>query len=442
MCSVNDDGCSEAFEDLEKNEPLDVKCRKCQIQNGNVVLRKKDVYCKDCFLTMVVHKFRATLGKSKLVRQNERVLICVSGSLCSVSLLHMVWSGLQQSTHKRLTFKPIVLHIDESVLFNYPEERYIGIKEVFDFYSLPYHIVPLSLALYSKNALEENNNLSEYDKKLKSLVNSIADLTLKQDILVKLRKHAIMKLAADLNCTRVMTAENEHMLSIRLLSNVALGRGSQIGLDIGLAVNDKKNNNTSIVILRPLRELSAKEISYYVLFNTLQDFVHFNFLTATNEDESIQKTTEQFINNLQVEFPSTVSTIFRTGEKIVEKALDNYTCSMCNGVMDVDMPSSSAIQATKYSKYVSQMGIRAVELSFRDNLKVEQQVGNNCDECNCANNREQCSKQELRDSMCYGCRNIIQNLDSMENLPQEILEKCKENTNVKNMEEQIKDFIL
>jgi len=29
-----------------------------------------------------------------------------------------------------------------------------------------------------------------------------------------------------------MTAENEHKLSIRLLSNVALGRGSQISLDI------------------------------------------------------------------------------------------------------------------------------------------------------------------------------------------------------------------
>lgn len=29
-----------------------------------------------------------------------------------------------------------------------------------------------------------------------------------------------------------MTAENEHKLSIQLLSNVALGRGSQIALDI------------------------------------------------------------------------------------------------------------------------------------------------------------------------------------------------------------------
>lgn len=70
-----------------------------------------------------------------------------------------------------------------------------------------------------------------------------------------------------------------------------------------------------MVTIRPLRDFAAKEISYYVLFNKLEDFVHSNFLTATSADESIQKTTEQFVNELQVEFPSTMSTIFRTGEK-------------------------------------------------------------------------------------------------------------------------------
>lgn len=34
-----------------------------------------------------------------------------------------------------------------------------------------------------------------------------------------------------------MTAENEHKLSIQLLSNVALGRGSQIALDIVFIIN-------------------------------------------------------------------------------------------------------------------------------------------------------------------------------------------------------------
>jgi len=110
---------------------LELKCRKCQIEDGNVVLQKKFVYCKwvqiiqqltslinnnfyhrSCFMSMVTHKFRATVGKSKLVNRGERVLVCVSGSQSSVSLLHMIWTGLQQSTYKRLTFDPVVLYID------------------------------------------------------------------------------------------------------------------------------------------------------------------------------------------------------------------------------------------------------------------------------------------------------------------------------------------
>lgn len=66
---------------------------------------------------MVTHKFRATLGKSKLVNRGERVLVCVSGSQSSVSLLHMIWTGLQQSTYKRLTFDPVVLYIDGNDIY-------------------------------------------------------------------------------------------------------------------------------------------------------------------------------------------------------------------------------------------------------------------------------------------------------------------------------------
>lgn len=69
-------------------------------------------------MPMVTHKFRATLGKSKLVNRGERVLVCVSGSLSSVSLLHMIWTGLQQSTYKRLTFDPVVLYIDGNNMIN------------------------------------------------------------------------------------------------------------------------------------------------------------------------------------------------------------------------------------------------------------------------------------------------------------------------------------
>lgn len=65
---------------------------------------------------MVTHKFRATLGKSKLLSRGERALLCFSGSQCSVSLLHLIWTGLQQTTHKRLTLDPVILYIDGIIM--------------------------------------------------------------------------------------------------------------------------------------------------------------------------------------------------------------------------------------------------------------------------------------------------------------------------------------
>ncbi|VVC38827.1 Hypothetical protein CINCED_3A025639 [Cinara cedri] len=438
MCSINDGG-AEGFEENKSNEPLELKCRKCLVKFGDVVLRQKDVYCKSCFVPMVTHKFRATLGKSKLVNRGERVLVCVSGSQCSVALLHLVWTGLQQSTFKKLTFDPVILYIDESDLFDYPQNQRNKIQKVFNNYGLNYNIVSLAAALYSDNCLDQHSAVDSHKDKLQNIFKNISDLTLKEDMLMKLRKHAITKLAKLLKCTRILTAENEHKLSIRLLSNVALGRGSQILLDIGLVVNDKNNVKTSLVTIRPLRDLSAKEISYYVLFNKLEDFVRSNFLTATSEDDSIQKTTEQFVNNLQVEFPSTVSTIFRTGEKISQKTLTKAYCLLCQGIMDVDVPPSSAMEATKYSKYVSLMGIKALKLSLNDTNDKECNE-NKCSSCNCKN--KQISKEEFMESLCYACKHIIQDTDSLDDLPSEILMLHRENLQFKKMEEQIKDFLL
>lgn len=70
--------------------------------------------------------------------------------------------------------------------------------------------------------------------------------------------------------------------------------------------------------------------------------------------------------------------------------------------MDIDMPPSSAMEATKYSKYVSLMGIKALKLNLND----KEDNGKKCTSCNCKN--EQISKEQFMESLCYACRHIIQ----------------------------------
>jgi cytoplasmic tRNA 2-thiolation protein 2 len=67
---------------------------------------------RECFLAAATHKFRASLGKSKIVRPRDHVLIAFSGSQASTALLHLVNAGLNEDSHKRLMFACSVVYID------------------------------------------------------------------------------------------------------------------------------------------------------------------------------------------------------------------------------------------------------------------------------------------------------------------------------------------
>lgn len=87
------------------------ECRKCG-DRGYVLLQKADVYCGPCLREYCVRKFRSTLGKSRLVRPGERVLVAFSGDTNSRVLLDLVTRGLREDIHRKLRFSAGVLYVD------------------------------------------------------------------------------------------------------------------------------------------------------------------------------------------------------------------------------------------------------------------------------------------------------------------------------------------
>jgi len=61
------------------------------------------------------------------------------------------------------------------------------IKELFEKYGLTYHIVKFSAAVYLDNCLNEDTNIDQYNDKLHNIFSNLSDLTLKEDMLMKLR---------------------------------------------------------------------------------------------------------------------------------------------------------------------------------------------------------------------------------------------------------------
>lgn len=54
-------------------------CKKCKLNNAELTLRTKDDYCSTCFLGNSRHKFRATIGKHKIMKLDEKVLVLFEG---------------------------------------------------------------------------------------------------------------------------------------------------------------------------------------------------------------------------------------------------------------------------------------------------------------------------------------------------------------------------
>ncbi|XP_068200967.1 cytoplasmic tRNA 2-thiolation protein 2 [Palaemon carinicauda] len=511
MCSVDPD---EIVEMTRATGGLDlssgnVTCRKCNTEKAVVVLRMKDAYCRECFLSYFVHKFRSTIGKSKQIRLGDQILIATSGGVSSSALLHLVREGLDESSHKKLRFEPACLYIDESCLSDdSPDAGPEFVQQVcnrvlsrkFPCYVISLeHIMssqPPVPTLYIEDGSAELSTSLELKEQLRKLLSSCKTDSAKQDLLEQLRRELLCQCAGALGYSKIFLADNATSLSVSILSNVALGRGSQLSDRVHFKARHK-----DIEIYRPMRELLQNEIHYY---NDLHEISTVEAPSFKHKGSSIISCTEQFVMGLQKEFPATIPTIFRTGDKLVSTSTEMSKCStpelndhidtdfspimlcvMCGLQLDTLQSESSAVQATIVSQRLSRIvapttkpeesvaedtncsydtsstsNIPPQEHSL-DNVKSNNGctvssngVGTNSCDCSqqtcCSSSKDKAlldannsvPKDILDGYLCYGCRIIVRELEEVNRLPIKVRGSVAEQERRKHMREQIQDFLL
>lgn len=510
MCSVDPD---EIIEMTRATDGLDISsgnvtCRRCNTEKAVVVLRIKDAYCRECFLSYFVHKFRSTIGKSKQIRPGDCILIATSGGASSSALLHLVREGLDESSHKKLRFEPACIYIDESCLSDSPDtgpelnqqvcNRVLALKFPCYLTSLEQIMSsqpPVPVSISEDGPVELNTSL-ELKEKLQRLLSSCKSDSAKQDLLEQLRQELLSQCASALGYQKIFLGDSATALSVCILSNVALGRGSQLSDRVHFKARHK-----DIEVYRPMRELLQNEIQYY---NDLHNLSTVQAPSLRYKGSSIISCTEQFVMGLQKEFPATIPTIFRTGDKLVSTSseiskcstpeLNGYhetnfpsVCAMCGLILDTMQSESSAVHATLVSQRLSCTVAPSVNLAERlteatngvseqspsissptplQTSHVHHEKSNNCSSdlsssvgmsCDCAQQTRCCSsnkdKQQLDacnsvhknilDSyLCYGCRIIVRELEEVNLLPVKIRGSVAEQERHKRMREQIEDFLL
>uniref|UniRef100_A0AAX7SCS5 Cytoplasmic tRNA 2-thiolation protein 2 n=1 Tax=Astatotilapia calliptera TaxID=8154 RepID=A0AAX7SCS5_ASTCA len=309
-----------------------------------------------CFKDFFIHKFKAVLGKNRIIFPGEKVLLAVSGGPSSCSMLRQVQEGLSQKANKKLRFVPGVAFIDEGAAIGQSvEERQRTVAElqaVFQATGFPFYILPLEQVLdlpasvVATNPSPSEQPASAYKaavhhfvetdgsnfprpqepKKtllprvqeshtlmLQQLLGSVKTLTAREELLNTLRQHLLVHTARTEGYSKLMLGDSCTRLAVKLLTSISLGRGAQLAQDTGFS--DSRYGD--IILVRPMRDYSAKEVAYYNHLFTVPYVVIPSVDTKTVDKASIQRLTESFVTKLQTDFPSTVSTIYRlTSEKL------------------------------------------------------------------------------------------------------------------------------
>lgn len=407
--------------------PVNEICKRCRERNVVVKLNFKDAQCEPCFFQYVRHKFRASLGSTRIIERNAKVLIVFDGSVESCVLFDIVRDAVAQEQFKRLTIQPVALYIDETFITE-PDTKKCQTKfvEICDMMkTFNFEATCLVPIAHDIEVTTDECQPLESDDELKKRaflqnLNKIKSRTAREDFL-NVKRLNVMRWAAKLcNCKYIFVPAISQHIATDLLINVALGRGKSVANDISFC----DSRNDEVKIIRPMRSITSLEVETYARLSKdigemTKNAERYKCIDS-NPTSSIHNLTKQFINNLQENFASTVSTVFRTGDKISgaaattisedDTSVPKQICKFCHS--ELDYHDSVTLFATEYSRCVSacadQHEVNDVELMQQ---RAQHQVlGGSSD---CGNDED---VNSLMQELCHGCRNIFRGLDSPKDL--------------------------
>ncbi|XP_015861402.1 cytoplasmic tRNA 2-thiolation protein 2 isoform X2 [Peromyscus maniculatus bairdii] len=466
----------------------------------NVVFPGIITWARDCFKAFYVHKFRAMLGKNRLIFPGEKVLLAWSGGPSSSSMVWQVLEGLSQDSAKRLRFVPGVIYVDEGAACGQSlkdrGKTLAEVKLILQNTGFPWHVVTLEEVFSLPpsvlcSASQEPAGTEEAYKAavdsflqqhrvlgvegcaspaqgedqphpspsqeppgvagspaaaqteaLSRLFTSIKTLTAKEELLQMLRTHLIVHVARTHGYRKVMTGESCTRLAIKLMTNLALGRGAFLAWDTGFS--DERHGD--VVLVRPMRDHTLKEVAFYNhLFGVPSVFTP-AIETKAPEKASIHRLMEAFILRLQTVFPSTVSTVYRTSEKLVKAPREGcatgpsgHNCLLCMCALDIDTADSATAFGAQSSSHVSQMLPASTKMPTPpccgagegQAQSYHRAVGRSGDVQAC-----------IIEQLCYSCRVNMKDLPSLDPLPPYVLAEAQLRSQRAWVSQEIQEYLI
>ena len=355
----------------KKNKIIDKKiCQKCNKNNSKVYNRNKFL-CLQCFNEIIVHKFKANLRTCCKIRQEDYILVCISGGNFSMSMLEMFRQSFDESkSNRKLFFKIKILYIDDSLflkdkakIIEERNKRKLFLSKIMAEYKFPYQIVNLekSLDLNNKDINLNDNDIYENNliEKYLTLLNNISNIGgFKTKFIQITINNLIFYYSLKNNFTKISFGNNGQGLVGQAFFSIITGNGKDLKHNISHMDNSYLNGK--ILILRPLQDFFDKEILYFNHYNKVQ------IIYPSYKDDNLTTILSSFIGKLQNVKLNTVPAVINTAEKVIQYKNEKI-CKFCLANIDKN--------------------INQLEFGLDSFLNDE----------NCILNKE----------LCYGCRRIF-----------------------------------
>ncbi|TIA97295.1 hypothetical protein E3P94_02892 [Wallemia ichthyophaga] len=337
-----------------RTKPKNNQCIKCKTAAPVIQIRHA-LYCRECFVYATSGKFlKWFLSNFKPNDVHPVFYVAVSGGPSSRYLLQLLHTQMSPRKGKGSFIRPgsaeklVVIYVDQSKVVPGAENLRNHIEDmVKDFPSVEIIEADVSeswkgsqasISAYlsgqpgqppSATASEPTADLFDSTLSTSSQESHLALLT-HHIILREARKHADSLLGKD-STAPLFLGTSATRVTIKLLSSMSRGRG----WSVGSGEVQPESTQYGLNVYQPLLNTSSKEIAYYNRFAIpahSQAVVNRFFTTFSPPKSSIDRLTEELVVSLERGFPSTVSTVARTGNKISfagETKEGERLCTLC-----------------------------------------------------------------------------------------------------------------
>jgi hypothetical protein len=312
-------------------------CVKCKCNQAKIVVTQA-AFCKydrirafssltfsECFMIQAYLKYKTVVAKSRTRRDTpETVLVALSTGPASKLLLHMTQQtkNLEPKRQKLDAFIPVHIFDDDSTASDSSSLEELKIYVT----SNDLVLISLPLSKVFEKSIELKSNLQANPVRLSHFLSSWKSASSQQSIRLLLRRLMLMRIAKDLNCTRVFLGDTGLRMAINTIADISEGRGMSLPWKSMLIQFSPLFPNIGIV--RPLRDFQSNEVISYLALAKISCQQQQESLRSS-ETSTIYGLTDKFVTGLAQDFTATPTNVTRTALKVTTEASSSANSNGC-----------------------------------------------------------------------------------------------------------------